>query len=108
MADDTPLSAMHPTTEERPGFLPAPGHPIILAAASPHPVIMLDSRTVRLWAELDDDLRVAPLSNFGLLGDFLHEVWILAEDAGIADFFEPPSWGSVRVGCHLFGFGRAQ
>ncbi len=108
MADDAPLPAMDPNTEERPGFLPAPGHPVILGAASRYPIIMLDSRTVRLWAELDDDLRVAPLSNFGLLGDFLHEVWIWAEDAGIADFFEPPSWGSVRVGCHLFGYGRAQ
>ena len=64
--------------EARPSLLPVPGHPVIIGAGSKYPLVMLNSRAVRMWVQLDEDLRIEALSDFSRLSDFMHEVWIFA------------------------------
>jgi hypothetical protein len=94
--------------KDEPSLLPVPEHQVVFGATTPYPLVMADSKTVRLWVELDDDLYVVPLSDFQQLEPYAHEVWIFAADGGIADFFEPPTWGSTKVGPISFGCGREQ
>jgi len=89
--------------ESRLSLLPVPGHPVIIGAGSKHPLVMLNSRAVRMWVQLDEDLRIEALSDFSRLSDFMHEVRIFAQDASLDDLIQestaPPSrWGPTTSG----------
>ena len=69
-----------PDPEGRPPLSPTPGHPVIFDADSKYPLIMLNSHTVRLWVQQDEDLAIKTLSDLSHLSEFMHEVWIFARD----------------------------
>src|ERR1039457_5922161 len=84
--------------EARPPLLPVPGHPVIIGAGSKHPLVMLSSRAVRMSVQLDEDLRIEALSDFSRLSDFMHEVWIFAQDASLDDLIQESNCASIMVG----------
>ena len=92
--------------EARLSLLPVPGHPVIIGAGSKYPLVMLNSRAVRMWVQLDEDLRIEALSDFSRLSDFMHEVWIFAQDASLDDLIQESNCASIMVGLHHFGYGR--
>jgi len=94
--------------ESRLSLLPVPGHPVIIGAGSKYPLIMLNSRAVRMWVQLDEDLRIEALSDFSRLSDFMHEVWIFAQNASLDDLIQESNCASIKVGPHHFGYGHAQ
>ena len=94
--------------EARPSLLPVPGHPVIIGAGSKYPLVMLSSRAVRMSVQLDEDLRIEALSDFSRLSDFMHEVWIFAQDASLDDLIQESNCASIKVGTHHFGCGHAQ
>jgi len=94
--------------ESRLSLLPVPGHPVIIGAGSKHPLVMLNSRAVRMWVQLDEDLRIEALSDFSRLSDFMHEVWIFAQNASLDDLIQESNCASIKVGPHHFGYGHAQ
>src|ERR1035441_4561868 len=69
---------------------------------------MLNSRAVRMRVQFDEDLRIEALSDFSRLSDFMHEVWIFAQDASLDDLIQESNCASIMVGLHHFGYGHAQ